>query len=69
LTVAYSDSDDGVTQKSVIATSKLAFGRLTTVGRIERLAAAACAVSAGKLDVVRAAAIPSRRLYPTSPVR
>ena len=67
LTVAYSDSDDGQTQKSIVATSKIVFGRLETLGRVATVTQSSCAVSAGRLDAVPLAADPSKRLWPTEP--
>jgi hypothetical protein len=51
LTVVYSDSDDGVRQKRLIATSYLAFGRPWTVGRVTSIARkrATCVVDGAQL--------------------
>jgi hypothetical protein len=67
LTVAYSDSDDGKTQKSIVATSKIVFGRLETLGRITKVKSSSCAVTAGRLDAVRTSPEVSKRLWPTHP--
>jgi hypothetical protein len=52
LTVVYSDSDDGKTQKRLIATSELQFGRRHTIGRARAIAPreATCAVTGGRLE-------------------
>jgi len=51
LTVVYSDSDDGVRQKRMIATSHLTFGRTWTVGSVTSLARqrASCVVEGAQL--------------------
>jgi hypothetical protein len=51
LTVVYSDSDDGVRQKRLIATSNLTFGRPWTVGSVTAIARqrATCVVDGGRL--------------------
>jgi hypothetical protein len=67
LTVAYSDSDDGARQKSLVATSKLVFGRQETLGRVERLPTTSCVVRSGRLDVESPLRSPTTRLYPTDP--
>ncbi|HEY1812441.1 MAG TPA: hypothetical protein VGG74_08860 [Kofleriaceae bacterium] len=54
ITVVYSDSDDGATQKRLIATSELAYGKRYTLGRARDIAPneATCRVRAGKLEPV-----------------
>jgi hypothetical protein len=54
LTVLYSDSDDGRTQKRLVATSALKFGSLPTLGAARSIdpRLAICAVRDGKLDFV-----------------
>ena len=51
LTVVYSDSDDGVRQKRLIATSNLTFGRTWTVGNVTSIARqrASCVVDGAQL--------------------
>ena len=51
LTVVYSDSDDGVRQKRLIATSHLTFGRTWTVGSVTSIARqrASCVVEGAQL--------------------
>jgi hypothetical protein len=51
LTVVYSDSDDGVRQKRLIATSNLVFGRTWTVGSVTAIARqrAVCVVDGAQL--------------------
>jgi hypothetical protein len=67
LTVAYSDSDDGMAQKSIIATSKILFGRRETLGLVTGVIGATCEVNAGRLDVARMPPDPSKPLWPTAP--
>src|SRR5260370_29845855 len=52
ITVAYSDSDDGQRQKSLIATSRLVFDVGSSLGRARRIepARAACAEIRGRLE-------------------
>jgi hypothetical protein len=52
LTVVYSDSDDGKTQKSLLATSRLSFAVGSTLGRVDRTPASrtTCAVVDGSLE-------------------
>lgn len=54
ITVVYSDSDDGATQKHLIATSALAYGKRWTLGHARAIAPreATCAVKHGKLEPV-----------------
>jgi hypothetical protein len=66
LTVAYSDSDDGKAQKSIIATSKVVFGRRETLGRITGVVGATCMMKTGRLIAVRTRPDPSKRLWPTT---
>lgn len=51
ISVVYSDGDDGKTQKRLIATSRLVFGKAATVGRLWSVPReeATCAVQDGKL--------------------
>lgn len=63
LTIAYSDSDDGKSQKSLIATSKLVFGRLETLGRVEKVRRS-CELANGKLAIRRPDIQPAKALYP-----
>ena len=50
--MAYSDSDDGVRQKRLIATSSLAYGRWWTLGQAREIDAkeATCVVERGALE-------------------
>ncbi len=52
ITVVYSDSDDGVTQKRLIATSELQFAQRWTIGHVRRIAPheASCIVKDGRLE-------------------
>jgi len=54
ITVVYSDSDDGTTQKRLIATSELQFAQRWTIGHVRRIAPreASCTVSGGRLEPV-----------------
>jgi len=54
ITVVYSDSDDGATQKRLIATSDLSYGKRWTLGRARPIAPdeATCSVHGGKLAPV-----------------
>ncbi len=53
LTIAYSDSDDGKRQKSVLATSRLIFGDGATLGNRQMVprSSAVCRVQGDRLDV------------------
>jgi hypothetical protein len=54
LTVVYTDSDDGQTQKSTLATSRLSYGIGSTLGTPKTIAPihATCAVAKGRLEPV-----------------
>jgi hypothetical protein len=54
LTVVYSDSDDGVRQKRLIATSQLEYGNADTLGEVRDIQPeeATCTVQRGSLQVV-----------------
>jgi len=56
ITVAYSDSDDGRTQKSLLATSRFTFGDGSTLGTSQVIdpSRATCTVLSGSLEPVRA---------------
>ena len=54
ITVAYSDSDDGRAQKSLLATSRLVFDVGSSLGQARAIdpARATCSVIAGRLEPV-----------------
>ncbi len=60
ITVVYSDSDNGKTQKSLIATSALAYGRTLSLGTVDAVspARATCAVKDAELQATTTRASP-----------
>jgi hypothetical protein len=68
VTIVYSDSDDGKTQKSLLATSKLSFGDASTLGAVKKVnaARARCVVIGGKLEPRMTPAEPTTPLVGTT---
>lgn len=62
VTVVYSDSDDGKKQERLIATSRLRFGKLPTLGRLRAIPAeaASCRAVNGKLEPAEKPVEPAR---------